>query len=292
MEDLEFLLVSSCDLLVHPVVIFGYFLGFFVHRIWERFLACLLEGFTHESVEALFLVICPSQTLRNALNLADFGWTREKVVLVFDSRFRKIWWVWGLDLLEMGCPWGIATIPKVSLESVAWFERSIEVKFEFFRRVRFFPKHPGKTGLTGFANRSDRFRKPVWPIWSTACFWADLLGLGLFCLEVALVQVSSSFELVCLDCGLFSLWGLLCKTGLTGFTQPVRDQVWANRSDQFGNPVGLVLVWQLSWFFSSVCFRVFWFWERSLLVPRVSSISIAMWSWKVCVGYFDCDIRT
>jgi hypothetical protein len=50
------------------------------------------------------------------------------------------------------------TIPKVSLWSMEWIGRSIGGSVEFFSRAVFFPTVEAKTGLTGFPNRSDRFR--------------------------------------------------------------------------------------------------------------------------------------
>ena len=114
-----------------------YFLWKFMERIWRCFLCGFGEGFTHEYLETLFLVIPPFKSVEKSFDLVDFGWTRGEVFLRVDFQFRMIRWVLGLDLLATGCPWGTPSSPKVSLQSVGWIGRSGEEKLEFFPRVLF-----------------------------------------------------------------------------------------------------------------------------------------------------------
>ena len=63
-----------------------------------------VEGFTHECLVPLFLVICPSQTPRIDFDLRIFEETRVLDIARFDPRFLMIESVLGLDLRARGCP--------------------------------------------------------------------------------------------------------------------------------------------------------------------------------------------
>jgi hypothetical protein len=125
---------------------------------------------------------------------------------------------------------------------VEWIGRSIGGRVEFFPRAVFFPNVQVKTGLTGFLNRSDRFR----PVGYREGFWArkSLLLYGFFFSDV------ERFLWCFGSLGCFwtkSVWPV-CQTGLTGF--PCLHEAKSNRSGLTG------------------------------LVPRSSSTSVAMWTWK------------
>ena len=126
----------------------------------EAFPPDFFEGITHEFLVTLFLVILHPQTPGIALVLIIFRWTHVLDVLALDLRFHKIESVWGLDLLDIACPWGNPTFPKVSLQSVRWIGRSIGWKFEFDPRA-LFCSCPVLTGLTG-AGRRWVFEEIFW----------------------------------------------------------------------------------------------------------------------------------
>jgi hypothetical protein len=109
---------------------------------------------------------------------------------------------------------GAPTTPKVSLWSVERIGRSIAWSFEFFPAGCVLPDCPGKTGLTGFPNRSDRFSP-----------------LG--CREGFL---SKGVSVV--------IWLLLFKGGKALEVFWVSGSFWGvsgqNRPDQFATPIWLV----------------------------------------------------
>jgi hypothetical protein len=109
-----------------------------------------------------FVLLLPLIPLPNpqakGLDFGGFGVLWLEVVLRVDFRFLLIELVSGTELLAKGSPRGTPSIPKVSLSSVERIGRSIGGRFEFFPRVEFFSTVQAKTGLTGFPNRSDRFR--------------------------------------------------------------------------------------------------------------------------------------
>jgi hypothetical protein len=92
------------------------------------------------------------------LDFGGFGVLGLEEFVRVDFRFLLVEWVLGTELLAEGSPRGIPSIPKVSLCSVERIGRSIGGSVEFFPRAVFFPTVQAKTGLTGFPNRSDRFR--------------------------------------------------------------------------------------------------------------------------------------
>jgi hypothetical protein len=136
--------------------------------------------------------------------------------------------------------------------------RSIGGSVEFFPRAVFFPTVQAKTGLTGFPNRSDRFR-PV------GC------REGCFRKEVSIVPWLLLFR-----CGkaleVFWVFGeILDKVGLTGF--PCLREAKSNRSGltgfrnrpgRFGLPAAVSCVFPLR-----VCYGC---WLG--LAPRFSSTSV------------------
>jgi hypothetical protein len=106
----------------------------------------------------LCLVILIQETLRNGFDVSVFGGFHGMVFLKVDFRFLLIAWVLGTEFVAKGSPRGAPTINKVSLWSMERIGRSIAWGFEFFPQDVFFPTVQAKTGLTGFPNRSDRFR--------------------------------------------------------------------------------------------------------------------------------------
>ena len=120
------------------------FLGIFRSSDLRPFTCVFVEGFTHECLVPLFLVICPSQTPRKAFDLRNFGWTLVLEVFRCDSQFLMIESDLGLDLRARGCPWGNPPIPKVWLQSVGWIGRSIDEKLRVDSRVLIFPCCPGR----------------------------------------------------------------------------------------------------------------------------------------------------
>jgi hypothetical protein len=109
-----------------------------------------------------FLVLLPLILLPNPQVWGlDFGGFRVLGLEVFvrvDFQFLLIEWVLGTELLAKCSPRGTPTIPKVSLSSVERIGRSIGGRVKFFPQAVFFPTVQATTGLTGFPNRSDRFR--------------------------------------------------------------------------------------------------------------------------------------
>ena len=94
----------------------------------------------------------PPQTQRIGSDFGGFGWTRDFVFLVLDPRILLIEEVLGLDLRARGCPWGIPTIPKVSLQSTEPVGRSVELIFELTSGLQFFLSFLHVSGSSGLLN--------------------------------------------------------------------------------------------------------------------------------------------
>jgi hypothetical protein len=206
-----FLKAWLCFLRFPFLVIFRAFSWDFRGKFWGPFFEGFLLDVTYEDLVPLCLVILIQQTLLNVFNLYVFGGLHGKVFLRVDFRFLLIEWSLGAELLAKCSPRGAPTIPKVSLWSVERIGRSIAWSFQFFPRAVFFPTVQAKIGLTGFSNRSDRFR-------SVGC-WEGFLSK-----EVSV-----------------ALWLLLFRGGKALEVFWVSGEFWGvsgqNRSDQFVKPV-------------------------------------------------------
>jgi hypothetical protein len=119
--------------------------GFDGGNLWEPFVV-------------LWVVIPLPNPWVKGLNFGGFRVLGLEALLRVGFRFFLIEWVLGTDILAKGSPRGTTTIPKVSLWFVERIGRSIGGSVEFFPWTMFFPTIHAKTGLTGFPNRSNRFR--------------------------------------------------------------------------------------------------------------------------------------
>jgi hypothetical protein len=72
-----------------------------------------------------------------AHDLMFFGSTRVLHVHCFDSWIYMTEWIWGLDLLDIACPWGKYTSPKTILQSVVLDGRSIDCRLSSSPRANF-----------------------------------------------------------------------------------------------------------------------------------------------------------
>ena len=58
-----------------------------MERIWRSFLCIFVEGFTHDYLETLFLVILPLKYIEKAFDSVFFLGTRDEVFLRVDFRW-------------------------------------------------------------------------------------------------------------------------------------------------------------------------------------------------------------
>ena len=109
----------------------------------------------------LILIRCTSWEIDPVL-----VWTRVLDVRGFNLWFSKIDMVWGLNLLVIASSWYSTTPPKISSQSVGWFGRSIDRKFEFVPRVTFLGAQgdpPSLVRVTHFGTVGWRVTRPLWP---------------------------------------------------------------------------------------------------------------------------------
>ena len=62
-----------------------------MERIWRSFLCGFVEGFTHEYLETLFLVILPLKSVEKAFDSVFFLETQDEVFLRVDFRLLLIY---------------------------------------------------------------------------------------------------------------------------------------------------------------------------------------------------------
>lgn len=111
------LLMLNSTLLCHFRSLFSWFWS---SSIWSCFLGDLFERITHEFMETFSLVIFALQTPWITVSWEFLGSTWLLCVHSQDLWFCIIEFAWGLDLLDMACPWGNSTLPKITSQSIAW----------------------------------------------------------------------------------------------------------------------------------------------------------------------------